>query len=627
MEDEPSGGRLGDYLDDNLSESERKAFEAELAADPALRAEADQLKKLEALIEAIPHEAEVPASVTARIRSALEAEARDAGEAGGPVASSPVAPARVERRSVPIFRLSRAVWAAAAVVLVAVLLWLITRPPPVAPPSKPVARLYIGKMIGRAIEDPAAEYTIYAPGLERVYHLLDIRDDRAALSYNNAKLVVETPSHTVRPDARGRLDLAGLHPDEERLVKIRRKGFLNAVGLIELAGPKAAMLPTSVLFKGTEIEVAGRVIDADTGRPIPDAIVVARDGTGFLRAGKDGAFAGSIESVTDGPPLLYAFASGYAEGRVRLDAGCLVTGKFQGDLRLEGDVRFDRTVVLVGPDGEPLEGAAVMAYAIPSEADGRDVPEYRRGRPEVGIADASGKVTLYQLLGCRYRLEIHHHNGYFASHEYDPVKPVRRIQTQPAGRGRLDLSTVRADGTTLEVGRVILSVPEAGHDHVIEASYGVGRGVEFRQLHGDTATAQVFADDAFAYSFSFALPQGEDKLDLDYEPPEAVCEIGGRLDSSAVDKVRTIRLTGELPPFNVGKVGGTPTTDHRLTAEVPVDAEGAFRFPALPRLDRVRLEGRAVGNPWRIIPLESSPSFEDVLESGRTQTVTIRINR
>jgi hypothetical protein len=188
----------------------------------------------------------------------------------------------------------------------------------------------------------------------------------------------------------------------------------------------------------------------------------------------------------------------------------------------------------------------------------------------------------------------------------------------------IHLSTVDRRGKPSRAGRVILSVPEVGHDRVIESSRGLGDGeITFRQLGGKTASVHVFSHDSFGYVFTFTLPGGATSLDVDYPIPEPIHEVTGALVSALAKAVCTIRLTGELAPF---PVGGRMTTGHRLTVEVPVDDSGAFRFARLPKLDEVRLEGRAAVNPWRFIPLESEPSLAHGLNTNQGQTLEIRVS-
>lgn len=105
--------RIEDYLDGTMNEPDRRAFEAEAGADPALAAALAQLRE-----------------ARERLGRGWAGEAADAAlrqtlrEIGGPYFQS--APAGGTGRNAPVWRLAWALAAGVAVVLVA---WFVLRPP------------------------------------------------------------------------------------------------------------------------------------------------------------------------------------------------------------------------------------------------------------------------------------------------------------------------------------------------------------------------------------------------------------------------------------------------------------------------------------------------------------------
>lgn len=604
----------------------------------------------------------------ARSAAATEKRPTSIGRAGGqaPARTAPPRIATRPARDREDRKRGRTValrWATAAAVLITLVVgWALTRsagdeggdgiPPGVDSPTRVVlaAKMFTARNgVGRPPAD--ARYRVYGPKVAKVFHDLTVMGIVPALSWQNLSLVGDAPFIEARTDADGRLvvdrgldtlngnqdgnqgDGSGTGWAGAHLVSVEKAGRVGAWGLIDLVEldadgkPVGGALPRQeiVLLPATDRRMRGTVIDAVSQRPIAGAVIATPDGTGTAKTDGSGAFDGVAHLAGGRSASFYAFADGYAPARV--SAGKMASGDVVFALERRAASR-DVDIAVVDANGKPLARALVLATP---QVDGseawRGLPRSERSRPEVGVTDERGRVTLRGLYAGRYDVAVHHAYGVSRGREMDVAAvgatPVR-VDVKPDGDGTLDVIVETADGEALQDANVFLTRTDDGNTmtRLISRHLDLDGGTRFRRLGGGAHVVRIFTRDGFGFYVTVELDRS-DRAEMRYVLPEGLHRIEGRIHDDLVGGIATVRIEGERPRERFGR---RRARSHNFAVEVPVEKDGTFVTPALPSLKNVTFGGRSVDVTGTVYKLSPTTPLADALRARTpaTHRITLR---
>ena len=231
----------------------------------------------------------------------------------------------------------------------------------------------------------------------------------------------------------------------------------------------AYVLIEAVREEPARVRLAGRVVDAETGAPLPYAHVLLADGTGATAADADGLFA--LAGLLPGDHRLVATHVGYAPASVRADAVAPGAGRLV-DVRLAPERAASGPVVVDG-----------LTQRLPSErlgigerggsGAGREAARKRALAAVGGVGTADVARGAAGVLGVSAALplgDVHVQGGATAEHVTrldgapvrDPVALGRHLGAfSPLALGRM---TVRKAGFEAEHGSALAGVVDLEHD-------------------------------------------------------------------------------------------------------------------------------------------------------------------
>lgn len=201
----------------------------------------------------------------------------------------------------------------------------------------------------------------------------------------------------VLSDARGEFEFAGVPPGEYQL-RFEKDGYHAAALNVTIAAGRGHNITQAIVQEGAYLDdapadLSGRVLDGNTGEPLPGATFSLADG-GAAQTDETGRFV--LPDVARGAHSAELAAPGYAAQTYQFSFEPGMRGEL-GDLSLypapAHSVPTTLTLygrVLDGADNAPVAGASVT---LPS--DGATV-----------IADAEGRFTLADLSQTEFAIEI-----------------------------------------------------------------------------------------------------------------------------------------------------------------------------------------------------------------------------
>ncbi len=311
--------------------------------------------------------------------------------------------------------------------------------------------------------------------------------------------------------------------------------------------PEARAEPDSVPAPRGGAAILGLVTDAESGEPIPRAVVRVRGSSARAAAGEDGAY--RLEGLPAGEHYLVAAAEGHAEEHAR--AHLEEEEEFLQDFILEAAVEL--LVTVVDGQGGPLPGVEVT----PAQPNG----DYFRGEGTTRLSDREGKAVLTGI-GRERRQQVNaRKEGY------------REVWTRDY---RIDPDLDRAELT------IVMERRPEGEAVVVGKVTGPGgaplRGIHVQWIHSHGEhKGRVVVETARDGSYRLEFPRPGDWC--------AVSAFGEGFAPSIREGVR---------PGNAGEpavVDFTLLAGHRLEGEV-VDEEGrpvsGARVMALPTIYNLR---------------------------------------
>jgi len=208
-------------------------------------------------------------------------------------------------------------------------------------------------------------------------------------------------------DAQGRLTLRGIGREIGISMSIRDPRFARQ-GVVVQAGSAAGAETKTLVLQPAQI-IEGKVLTADTGQPIPNAIVAAGTQvdsefargfhTGKFRADADGRF--RINPMIGSNYTLGAFPPAGQPFLIHQEQ--LAWSK--GAVRMTHDIKLPRGVILSGKvveqgTGKPLAGSSIQFFPIPSRKDVLDgsqaiVASGRDGSFEIVVPAGEGHLLVF----------------------------------------------------------------------------------------------------------------------------------------------------------------------------------------------------------------------------------------
>lgn len=427
------------------------------------------------------------------------------------------------------------------------------------------------------------------------------------------------PPAPASSDAFGRFTLELANPGWYD-VEAEAGGFLRA-RREQVGAPSGEDL---VLTLEPGVTVQGRVLDPE-GEPISRAVVWVHDGTGggVSVSGPDGSY--HLSDVEPGPRSLKAQHGDYSEER--LDVEVPAEGK-RLDIVLKRQPSYEIRGRVVGPDGEPVEGAQVRTAAglwTATETDGSfllrttesDDPwlraekeGYGAGQIELPPPPVSGlEIRLTrsasltgQLLGLApedlAQAAVSVLLGEGLSQRLGIVDSEGRYRVLDLAPGEWMVNAQAGHLSTFESVTVPPDVPEAVHDLVFPPTFEV-RG-RVKSPDGEPLPgAEVFFDRASPGmpvtrkaesdgTFLVRLEEGEYEATASLpgyfggEVPRTVPVAGSPVDGVDFQLTRGAVLTGRLFEFEPGEevfVAATHTAGTVLYASV--DPQGIYRIQGM----------------------------------------------
>lgn len=290
----------------------------------------------------------------------------------------------------------------------------------------------------------------------------------------------------------------------------------------------------------------GRVVDR-AGRPVPDALVIAR-GTGVpaaeTRSGPDGRF--TLRGVPDGAKGVNVIAPGYTFAGAPLGTGDVGDVALQPGLRVEGVVQRD--------DGTPLDGVRVSFKGKRLFCLTDDLGRFRFA--DLSVSEGSLRVHLSDGREVERKVEAGAEDVVFV---VDNSKAVVVLVTDPAGRpvagadvfvfgehGRLQARTDADGRARFAIQADVLRVSVRTERDDLKGGDWFAERVRDGKVAVTLApaaliTGRVFGPDGEPFGPSLLLAQGE------RGPASAIIKPNGsfRLKVGA-DAVLDLFLTGEV---------------------------------------------------------------------------------
>ncbi len=510
-------------------------------------------------------------------------------------------------RVVPLWRRHFGWIAAAAVALIAVAAWRLV--PREATVDRVEARLYANQTVGRL--PPGATIQIFKAGTSKVFHDLGLLQMPGSRSLNNLALRERQLDRVVQTDGSGRIALPG-GLAEPRLVRIEKPGYLATWGVVEPLAGDPALTRDVALYPSRAIHVSGTLVDASSNEPIPNAWVATLDGTGTAKTDENGRYAGTFQFTARGTPRLRAQANGFDDVTVVVADG---KERFEWAAGLTPALRQTADVTVLDADGRPVAGAVAIAIPAPADDAQRNaIPPERRDRPEVAVSDENGRLGLVALYDCPYRLEFLH-GRVGADGELFYPHQAKTIRLRPDGDSHVRVHTYRGDKPVPT--RIVLAPrPKDGTRATgfLEGSTDAGGLIRFASLDDGPGSLRIYSREGHQFAVEFLMTPAS-QIECEYEMPACSLPLDGTVTGfSGADRLVTLRLEGTLAPI---AIGAAQSTAHTLVTETPVEADGSFRFPALPTMQSVRLLGRQAADPHGpLVPLRATPSLDALLGPG-----------
>lgn len=232
----------------------------------------------------------------------------------------------------------------------------------------------------------------------------------------------------------------------------------------------AYVLIRAVREEPARVRLAGRVVDAATGEPLPDAHVLLADGSAGTAAGAGGLFA--FASLLPGDHQLVATHVGYAPALVTVADVAPGAGRVV-ELRLVTETIAPRTVVVDGLTQRlPSEGLGIGVREALDPADRSEREGGLLAAPGLGgTADvARGAAGVLGVSAALPLADLHVQGGATAEHVTrldgapvrDPVALGRHLGAfSPLALGR---TTVRKAGFEAQHGSALAGVVDLAHD-------------------------------------------------------------------------------------------------------------------------------------------------------------------
>jgi hypothetical protein len=426
-------------------------------------------------------------------------------------------------------------------------------------------RLAVGfRATGRVTDDAGAPL----PGVPVRVHIYR-RSSNSSTGYG--------PPLTVHTDDQGRYQLPPLPLGTHRL-EFFAAGRERGVETVDVHLRFSGQIPTQALPK--DVPVTGTVTD-DDGKPIEGAVVGSAWHRDVARTDRDGKFTirgyGPNSSGTIELPVT---KTGYTSDKVSARAR-------------EPVIKLTRLGGFAGraidaADGRPIAVWYAQLERVERGPDGKTTP---RGRVEAVTAKSEpGRYLVYTPSSGDLRLRLRA-EGYADSDWHDlPPLTARRVSEGPVVRLRKadPVARTRIEGTAARGGKPV----------------SAGWAVAYRPYQHDSGNH--LARGRLVPAFGFPDAQGPirgGRFTLPVPDPTAECTVAVFEPNRpptflppvklTAGEVKKLAVVGEEPGSVVGSVPSWPVgwdghlwavafTAGGYVAEVPVGADGRFRFPALP---------------------------------------------